>query len=101
MKVRLNNGDISRDISAIIRDELEKFLSEILNGKTEIKRQPASFLKDNQKCERVNKGFYLTERLIEAIKVYSFVNQTHDTYAIRCVITNYIIKSGKSFDKLI
>lgn len=92
MKVRLNNGDIGRDISAIIRDELEKFLSEILGGKAEMKRQQTSLLKENQKCEMVNKGFYLTERLIDAIKVYSFVHRENDSRVIRLVIQNYVDK---------
>lgn len=93
MKSKLSKGDISRDVSSIIRDELEEFLADYLNGSSHTQRELVVPRKTLQKCDMVNKGFYLTLNLIDAIKIYSFINQTRDSDVIRKVMSNYIQKN--------
>ena len=92
VKLKLDSESLNNDISEIIRNALELFLVDVLNGENGLCNSKNIVTPKPIKGEMLQKGFYLTERLVNGIKTFSYLNKVTDSDVVRTAISEYLKK---------
>ena len=92
VKLKFDSESSINDISEIIRNALELFLVDVLNGENGLCDRKKIVVPKPIKGEMLQKGFYLTERLVNGIKTFSYLNKVTDSDVVRMAISDYLKK---------
>jgi hypothetical protein len=90
VRKNLDSGKATIDISLVVREALETYLEDILDGNFNNQRKSTIPLEEIARDEMIQKGFYLTESLVDAIKTYAYFNKVNDSYVVRNAIASYL-----------
>ena len=92
VRKNLDSGKVNGDISLVVRVALEDYLADVLNGKPNNQRKESVNSIEPPQDEMLQKGFYLTQRLVDAIKTYAYFNKINDSDIVRSAISQYLKK---------
>lgn len=92
VRKNLDSGKVNGDISLVVRVALEDYLDDVLNGNLCNQRNDTITSFKLPKDEMIQKGFYLTQRLVDATKTYAYLNKINDSDIVRSAISQYLKK---------